>query len=167
MRPLVLCAVTCSALVIALHAQGPVVPKPRTPPPSSSDRVRDVQQPLTVEGCISGTRLRYDREHPVNTEARLLDAKEFILEGPRELMQQIKAAHEGHEDQIIGTVIIPPSHQGDTLTTTRRIGKTTISGGTRQETKDPEAFDEKGQRPLRLKVTELRHVRERCSPLLN
>ena len=137
-------------------AQGPF-PLPKTPPAKSV--VRDSQFPVVVVGCLRGTRLKIDRTAS-NAVVDSLGASEFVMEGSKELLQQIRREHDGHQDEITGIAIIPASQTDERNTETKQLGKKTrITVGARA------GGDERagGSRPVRLKVQSLRHIDDKCS----
>src|SRR5712691_5188999 len=87
-------------------------------------------------------------------------ASEFVMEGPKELLQQLRREHDGHQDEITGIAIVPASRTDDGNTQTKQLGKKTrITVGARS------AGDDRadGRRPVRLKVQSLRHLDDKCS----
>jgi hypothetical protein len=94
-----------------------------------------------------------------NAVADSLDASEFVLEGPKELVLQIRREHDGHQDEITGIAILPAARPDEGRTETKQLGrKTRITVGTRT-TVGQRALP----RPVRLKVTALRHLADQCS----
>jgi hypothetical protein len=104
-----------------------------------------------------------------------LKVKEFRLEGTKALLKQ----HDGHQDEFSGVVYVPPDW--DTKVQGKQVGKrtrvtTTNSGGNpdpraaggsgrvadRQTTSDPQRQLEASQW-LRMKVTSVRHLSDKCS----
>src|SRR5262245_66636097 len=83
-------------------AQKPVTPPPETPIPERTTRLKSRQVDVVVVGCIRGKRLLVSDLHVRDPVFETLRATEFILQGPRELLQQIKDQHEGDNDQKIG-----------------------------------------------------------------
>jgi len=163
-RLLLTAAAVCTSLVIGLTAQGPVVPKSPTPPGASSD-MRETTHLVTIRGCIRGNRLKIDRESLKDALAiSVLNVKDFALEGPKELLRQIKATHDNHEDEISGIVVVPPQKDRDVVTSTTKLGPKTsvnVSGKTRTEGIDSQP--EVKEQTLRLRVQELRHISDRCT----
>jgi hypothetical protein len=137
-------------------AQGPVFPAPKAPP--SKSELRDTERPITVDGCIRGTRLKIDSS-AASLTVRLLGATEFTLEGPKELLRQLQREHDGHEDEISGIAVIPASRENDGEIQTKEIGeKTRVTAGTRDATQNERSkFN-----PMRLKVTSMRHLSDKC-----
>jgi hypothetical protein len=152
----VLSSIVCLGIASQLTAQGPF-PPPHTPPTKSA--VRDSQFPVVVQGCLRGSRLKIDRTAS-NAAVDSLAASEFVMEGPKELLQQMRREHDGHQDEITGIAILPASRTDDSNTETKQIGKKTrITVGARS------GRDERtdGFRPVRLKVLSLRHIDDKCS----
>ena len=151
----VLWSVVVAAIVSGVAAQGPVVPPIKTPPTKSS--VRDTEHSVVVEGCLRGNRLKIDRRVS-NVTVDSLGASEFVMEGQKELLQQIRRDHDNHQDEITGIVIVPASRTDDTDVQTTQLGKRTrITVGSRA------AKDERQRRPLRLKVQSLKHLADKCT----
>jgi hypothetical protein len=143
-------------IVSQLGAQGSF-PQPKTPPTKST--LRDSQFPVVVQGCLRGSRLKIDRTAS-NAAVDSLGASEFVMEGAKELLQQMRREHDGHQDEITGIAILPASRTGDTNTESKQIGKKTrITVGARSGT--DERAD--GFRPVRLKVLSLKHIDDKCS----
>jgi hypothetical protein len=153
--------VSLSALVVLLMvypavAQKPIAPPPAADPPSRS-RIKSNQFEVIVKGCVRNGRLEraaFTSDPQVDT----LRASEFILEGPRELMQQIRSEHNGHYDEIAGIVTVPTTLTGGTSdVATKKLGPVRIGVGNRTDGGVVEA-----PRPLRLKVASLTHLNEGC-----
>ncbi|HLG59580.1 MAG TPA: hypothetical protein VI485_29855 [Vicinamibacterales bacterium] len=144
--------VVCPAL-----AQKPISPPPAPNPPSRS-QVKSNQYEVVVKGCISSGRLKqpvFDSDPQVTA----LNASEFILEGPRELMEQLRQEHNGHYDEISGIVSVPRSMTGGTSqVSTKKLGPVSITQGGRNENSPVK----EAPRPLRLKVASLTHFNEGC-----
>ena len=156
MTRIALASIVLLGLVSQPTAQAPF-PPPKTPPTKSV--VRDSQFPVVVAGCLRGTRLKIDRTAS-NAAADSLGASEFVMEGPKELLQQIRKEHDGHQDEITGIAIIPASQTDERNTETKQLGKKTrITVGARSGGDDAAG----GFRPVRLKVQSLRHIDDKCS----
>jgi hypothetical protein len=152
----VLSSIVFLGIVSQPAAQGPF-PPPQTPPAKSA--LRDSQYPVVVAGCLRGSRLKIDRTAS-NAVVDSLGASEFVLEGPKELLQQMRREHDGHQDEITGIAILPASRTDDRNTETKQLGeKTRITVGARSG-RDERAD---GFRPVRLKVQSLRHLDDKCS----
>ena len=152
---IVLSSIVFVGIASQLVAQGPPVPPTKTPPTKSA--IRDSQYPLVVAGCLRGSRLKIDRTVS-NAVADSLDASEFVLEGPKELLLQLQREHDGHQDEITGIAIVP-ARTDEGRTETKQLGKKTrVTVGTRT------TVGERAQpRPIRLKVTSLKHLADKCS----
>ena len=170
--------VVCLGFVVTTGAQIPPITPPRTTPPEPSSASKETKRPLVVQGCLYGDRLEYDPALGINRPASVVigdtdaagGAKKdglgvFVLEGPKELLRQLKMYHNGHEEQISGIVTIPPHDDDDTLTTTKKLGpKTTmVAAGSQPSKNDEKRPDAGGRRLLRLKVEEVVHVGEHCT----
>jgi len=156
---LALAAGALAGFATHLAAQGPIVQPPKTPP--SNTTVRDLEYPVIVEGCLRGNRLKIDTARN-RLALGLVEASEFVMEGPKELMRILERDHDGHQDEIEGIAIVPGrAVEGEV--TTRRIGdRTRIFAGASIEEKDGPA---PAPRPtlIRLKVVSLTHLDETCS----
>src|SRR5436190_14807509 len=110
LRSASLSCAACAMLPIALAAAQLPGPVPREKePPSQTTRMREKQLPLTVAGCIRGKRLVLAHN---DGATELLNADELLLEGSKDLMQQLRKQHENHEDELTGVAILPPSPDG-------------------------------------------------------
>src|SRR4029079_17368975 len=160
MRRLLLSAIGLVGIVSQLIAQAPFPPPaiPSKIPPGKS-ALKDSQYPVVVRGCLRGTRLKIDRTAS-NAAVDSLGASEFVMEGPKELLQQMRRDHDGHQDEITGIAIVPASRADDKDTETTQVGKKTrITVGARSGSDDRA----NGFRPVRLKVQSLRHIDDKCS----
>jgi hypothetical protein len=156
----ILVLVACATLVATARAQKPPLTPPDAKPPAAPGTVRETTRPLTVQGCVFDTRLKVGGSEAINAAALEL-ANEFVLEGPKELMRQLKADHNGHEEIISGIVTIPALDDRDTLSSSKRVGKTTITAHGSQAVHGG-GKAEKPRPPLHLKVEEVRHVETKC-----
>lgn len=129
------------------------------------------EQSVILEGCLHGKRFVPD---PSMANTRLilstLKVKELRLEGEPGLMKTIEKMHNGHQDEITGTVIVPDNQ--DARGQTRQVGKrtriTTTSSGA---SPDPRPASDRtrvstnslpNQQWLRMKITSLRHLADKC-----
>jgi len=157
-------AVVLSALVVLAiaptDAQGPITP-PAAPIPNSSSSRKANEYEVAVTGCIHGKNIRASDIEGQGSLFATLRASEFILQGPRELIKQIKDTHDGHYDRIDGIVTVPAAPNGASSTvTTKKLGKTTVTLGGREEGK---AYVQDPPKPLTLKVASLTHLQEGCA----
>ena len=152
-----LCLVSGVVIPLAAQIGAPVVPPPKTPPQPRSE-IRDSQMSVVITGCIWGNRLTVDGESGV--DAKALGASEYILEGPKELLQQLKTDHEGHEDEIAGIAIVPAGNVDGVDTRSKPLGpktRVTAGAGRPSESGPPRA------KTLRLRVASIRHISNKCS----
>jgi hypothetical protein len=127
--------------------------------PAAKSMLRDSEYPVVVAGCLRGTRLKIDRT-AANAAVDSLGASEFVMEGAKELLQQLRREHDGRQDEIAGIAIVPASDTDEKDTETKTLGKKTrITVGARSSS-DARA---EGFRPVRLKVQSLRHIDDKCS----
>ena len=162
MRACALSILVAAAIAAPITAQTPVTQPPAAPIPEANSRLKSNQFAVVAKGCIRGRHLQAsDLETPDSVFATLR-ATEFALQGPRELLQQIKNYHDGHYDQIEGIVSVPPAtNNAATTTTTKEFGKTRVTLGGREEGK---AYVLDPPKPLTMKVTSLTHLKEGCVP---
>ena len=146
--------------VCAVSAQQPVVPPPQPPIPEPSARSRSTQHNIVVQGCLRNGRLRRPDSVTQDLPFDTLNVSEFILEGPKELLQQIKELHNGHNDQVQGIATVPPPPQPeDAAVVTSKKGPVRITAGRREEkTLGPR----NAPQPIKLRVASLTHISEGC-----
>jgi len=157
MKRAVLSALVALTIAYPAAAQKPISPPPAPNPPDRST-LESNQVEVVVKGCVRNNRLQ-PAVFASDPQVDALRASEFILEGPRELMQQIRREHNGHEDEIAGIVTVPRSPSGDTSeASTKKLGPATIKMGNRSGSSPVR----EAPRPLRLKVASLTHLKEEC-----
>jgi hypothetical protein len=147
-------------LPIALAAAQLPGPIPREKePPSQTTRMQEKHLPLTVQGCIRGKRLLLSS---LDGTANLLNADELALEGSKDLLQQLRREHEGHDDELTGTAILKPSPDGSSTTDieSKPLGK---KGRLTLGVRESDGLQGDVRQPVRFKVTGLRHLHEACS----
>ena len=152
-------------VVLSSHVAGqvPVVPSPKTPPPARTT-MKNSEIPVTVEGCIRGKTLTPDwtNGRTTNVKVDFVNASEFSLEGPRELLGLLKQSHDGHQDEITGIAIIPASQKPDGEARSKNVGsRTTVSASTERNRWN----EDEVHRSVRLKVVSIRHRADKCSIL--
>jgi hypothetical protein len=96
--PALLVFLTISPVV----AQQPIVPPPLQPVPAPSSRGKSTQHQIAVRGCLQNGRLRIADSVVKDLPFEMLNVSEFILDGPKEMLRQIKELHDGHYDEIAG-----------------------------------------------------------------
>jgi len=139
-----------------------VVPREKEPP--AQQRMREQQVPMMVRGCIRGRRLLLTDRTFNDNVADILNADELLLEGSKDLMQQLRREHDGHDDELIGVAIIPSTPDGTSTTDvkSKEIGKKgRITMGV-SERSGPTASV---RLPVRFKVTGVQHLHEGCTRL--
>jgi hypothetical protein len=161
MRRITLSLFTVFACAGSIAAQKPVEPPPPTAIPDGNSRLKANEYAIVATGCIHGRRLTASTVDSSASVFATLRATEFALQGPRELLNQIRDHHEGHYDQLEGIVTVPAALNGaSSTTTTKEFGKTRVTLGGREEGK---AYVQDPPKPLTLKVTALTHMSEACS----
>ena len=155
-----LAALVFLLIVGSLSAQQPIVPPPQQPIPAPAARGRPTQHTIAVKGCVRNGRLREADSVAKDLIFETLNVSEFILDGPKELLQQIKELHGGHYDEIAGVATVPPPPQEeDAGTGSSTKGPVTISAGRRDE----KAMGLRNPpQPVKLRVASLTHVSEGC-----
>jgi hypothetical protein len=118
---------------------------------------------VTIAGCVHGSRLKLSRNTTPDTVTSVVRASEYVLGGQKELLTRLKKDHNGHLEEITGTLKIPPTlEQPDVHVRTTNVGeKTRVTMGTRQSAgSDPTA-------PLpvlpTLLVDSSRHLSDKCA----
>jgi len=133
-------------VVMAIAAQA----IPQTAPPRSTDTL------VTVSGCVRGNHLKL----PIDTIAAVeapLRASEYVLEGSKELLRTIRKDHDGHHEEVTGTLKLPPGKTSDVHVRQKELGpKTRITVGVR------ESAGEEIPVPVRLVVSSFRHIADHC-----
>ena len=161
MRRLALSLFTVFACAGPIAAQQPVPAPPPAALPDGNSRLKANQYAVVATGCIRGKRLTASNVDSSASVFATLRATEFTLQGPRELLNQIKNHHDGHYDQIEGIVTVPAAFNGaSSTTTTKEFGKTRVTLGGREEGK---AYVQDPPKPLTLKVVSLTHMHEGCT----
>jgi len=127
------------------------VPVPKSPA---------TEYPVTITGCILGTRL-IPQSASSATASDAVSASEFVLDGPKALLQLIKKEHNGHLDEITGVAEQPatPAAQRAGVATTPLGKKGRITVGKREES----GGFQPAPHPVRLKATSIRHISNGCS----
>ena len=160
LRSVSLSCAACAMLPIALAAAQLPGPVPREKePPSQTTRMQEKHLPLTVQGCIRGKRLLLSS---LDGTANLLNADELALEGSKDLLQQLRREHEGHDDELTGTAILKPSPDGSSTTDieSKPLGK---KGRLTLGVRESDGLQGDVRQPVRFKVTGLRHLHEGCT----
>jgi hypothetical protein len=146
--------------VSPLAVQRPIVPPPQTPIPAPATRVKPTQHKIAVRGCLQNGRLMIARSMAEELPFDTLNVSEFILEGPKELLQQIQERHNRHDDEIEGVATVPPPpNDVDAAVETSKKGPVRITAG-RRDAKGP--VTDTAPRQIKLKVASLTHISEGC-----
>ena len=160
-RSALLSCAACAVLPFAVAAAQLPGPIPREKePPSQQTRMHEKRLNLTVNGCVRGSRLVLSSLS--DGTASLLNADELLLEGPKELLLQIRREHESHDDEFTGVATVRPSPDGSTTTEaeSKPLGKKgRVTVGVR-ESSGPTG---KLRQPVRFRVTSIRHLRDSCA----
>jgi hypothetical protein len=92
----------------------------------------------------------------------LAQVSEFILDGPKELLQQIQEQHNGHYDEIAGIATVPPPpNDSDAAVETAKKGPVRVTAGRRDE---KSLGPRSAPQQVKLRVASVTHVREGCVP---
>ena len=144
-----------------LSAQQPIVPPPQQPIPQPAARGKSTRHNIVVQGCVRNGQLRVADSVAQNLPFEMLNASEFILEGPKELLQQIKELHNGHNDEITGVATVPPPPQDeDAAGVTSNKGPVRITAGRRDE---KSLGLKNAPQSIKLQVASLTHISEGCA----
>jgi hypothetical protein len=136
---------------------------------------KDIEQAVTVEGCLSGNKLRPENGSLITAMVYgALEIKELRLEATKALLKE----HDGHQDEFSGVIYVPADKNVKVQTRqagkrTRITGTSTVgdtdprrAGGTRvadRETTTESQSKLEARRWLRMKVTSVKHVSTKCS----
>jgi hypothetical protein len=158
-RAVVLSAFIALILSGPAAAQRPVTPPP-APAPEPVSRLKAREYRVAVRGCLQNKRLLLSASDRSDLAFDTLGATEFVLSGPRELMQQLQEQHNRHYDEVEGIVIVPPSPTDtDVAVSTKKVGPVRVGVGGRTE-----RVPGGDHRPLTMKLTSLTHLAEVCAP---
>jgi hypothetical protein len=162
-RSALLACAACATLPVALAAgQLPgSIPREKEPP-SQQTRMHEKRLPLTVYGCVRGKRLVLSSTSERQGVVSLLNANELQLEGPKELLTQLRREHENHDDELTGIAIVPPSPDGSSTTEgqTKELGKKArITLGVRESS----GLVGNVRRTVRFRVEAVRHLQDTCT----
>lgn len=156
-----------AASVAVAGAQRPLPKPPTANVPQQRSGVRPQEVDVTLTGCLNGRRLRLSPGAVNDTQIGVLRATEFLLEGPRDLMQMLASDHDGHEEEITGVAIIPPAPSNATVATkTAKRGKVTAVAGLRDSgggIGGDSAIVGDTNLPVRVKVQRVTHMQEHCA----
>jgi hypothetical protein len=150
--------------VVLMAGQLPGVPRDKQPPSQTQSRMREKRLNLTVTGCVRGSRLQLSRSSANDGTAAMLNTDELLLDGPKELMQQLRKQHDGHEDELTGVAVLKASPDGSSTTDveSKPLGKNgRLTVGVHES--DGLAGDVK--QPVRFRVASVRHISDSCSQL--
>lgn len=155
-----------SALVVLLTlyplaAQQPIVPPPQRPIPEPSRRGRPTQHKVVVQGCVQNGRLMLSATAADTLPFDMLNASDFILEGPKELLRQIQEQHHRHYDEIAGLATVPPPpNETDATVESAKKGPIRITAGRRDE---KALGSRSAPQPIKLRVASLTHISDGCA----
>jgi hypothetical protein len=158
-----LVAVCLGAPAAAVSAQLPgPIPHEKEPPVRAPMQERRI--PVTVSGCLRGNRLEVSAASFNSGLADLFNTDQFILEGSKDLMRQIRKDHAGHYDEITGVAILRPVPDGSSTTDveTKPLGK---KGSITLGVREGNGVTQDVRQPVRLKVEGLRHRHDGCAGL--
>jgi hypothetical protein len=162
-RSVLLSMAACAAAPLAVAALQLPTPVPRErEPPSQQTRMQEKRLSLTVYGCVRGKRLVLSSMSSREGIIDLLNANELLLEGPKELLTQLRREHENHDDEFTGVAIVPPSPDGSSSSEgeTKQLGKKAkITLGVR-ESSGPTG---NVRRTVRFRVEAVRHLSDACT----
>ena len=160
-------------LVVAPLAAAAAQDRPRPEPPSTSKTSPSNEQngPVIMQGCVDGSRFVVPMMSPVDLQQRITGSREYRLEGPSELLAQLRSAHDGHLEEITGVLTVHPAPGEDQRIASGKIGdntKVTIgrrestSGGLGQEVPLSRREDPPPVQIGTLRLIESKHVDAKC-----
>jgi hypothetical protein len=163
MRPAIV-ALALGVLSVSAEVSVHVQTVPSTP-------ASQTEQTVTVEGCLHGQRFTPDLSMlSTRLVFETLKVKELRLEGQPGLMKTLEKGHNGHQDEITGVVTVPNNR--DERVQSKPVGKRTrVTMTTSGASPDPRPAGDKTRvatntlpspRWLRMNVTSLRHLNDRC-----
>jgi hypothetical protein len=158
------------SMVLSLTAyaqeRGPT-PPPKEPPAQQPSQLRSQQVRVTVEGCLSGKHLLPSLSLSPSIDENLLNASEFILEGPPDLMRQLLSDHDAHLERISGLATIPQPEGTTVETHGVTKGKTRVTTGVRatggESRSGGATVSGDAKLPVRLRVQATEHLAEKCA----
>jgi hypothetical protein len=146
-----LVAASLAAAGVALAAQSTTQPSQPQP-----DRFA-----VTIEGCVRGNVLTPTRTGGSRAQSEILTITEYQLRGSRALMRALRDGHDGHTEELAGTVELPRERQVRAGVLTKETGKGRIVVGRRENRTLPET--DIAARPATLTIDATRHVADNCS----
>ena len=160
-HPALLSCAACVLLPVALAAQLPGQP-PRENDPFARRALRETRVPVTVSGCLRRGSLQLADWPFKDTLANVFDTDVVILDGPKDLLKQLRGEHNLHQDEVTGIAIVQASPDGRTTTDveTKDTGKGTITAGVRESSG---VAAERLAKTVTLRVASFRHLDDKCS----
>jgi hypothetical protein len=115
---------------------------------------------VVISGCLRGTRL-IPQSSSSTTIADTLRVSEFVLDGPKEVLQLLRKEHNGHEEEVTGVAHVPatPSDARAGVASVPLGNKARVTVGKREESGGVRP----APLPVRLTVTAVRHVSDGCT----
>jgi hypothetical protein len=123
---------------------------------AQNDAPRNRDELVTVSGCVKGNHLKLPRG-TTGTVDGALRASEFVLDGSKELLRTIQKDHDGHYEEVTGTLKIPPDRVNGVIRQKELDPKTRVTVGVR------ETYGQEAPAPVRLTVSSYRHLADRCT----
>ena len=115
---------------------------------------------IVISGCLRGTRL-IPHSSSAATVSDSLRASEFVLDGPKEILQTLRKEHNGHEEEVTGVAHVPPTPSD------ARVGVATMPMGTKARVtvgkRQESGGVRPGPRPIRLTIMAVRHISDGCT----
>jgi hypothetical protein len=160
-HPALLSCLACAILPVALAAaqfRGPV-PGGKEPPPRKT--MRETRVPVTVQGCLRRGSLQLSQWPFKDDLAYIFETDVVVLDGPKDVLNQLRQEHNLHEDEVTGIAIVQASPDGSTTTNieTKEIGGGTLTSGVREAS----GAQSNLAQSVKLRVTSFRHLDDRCA----
>lgn len=150
------CVSILVGLSVSLTLVGQAAAQKDLPVPKSTA----AEYPVTITGCIHGTRF-IPQSASSATASDAVRASEYVLDGPKEVMQIIRKEHNGHLDEITGVIEVPAQPAAErTAIGNAPVGK---KGRITIATREESGGFHPAPHPVRVKVTSLRHISKGCS----
>src|SRR5688500_6411007 len=161
-RSAFLSCVAGATLPVALSAaQLPGTP-PRENDPLARQVMRETRVPVTVAGCLRRGSLQLADWPCKDNLANVFDTDVVILDGPKDVLNQLRTEHNLHQDEVSGIAIVQASPDDRTTTgvQTKDTGKGTITAGVRESSG---VAAERLAKTVTLRVASFRHLDDKCA----
>lgn len=141
----------------AAQVRGPI-PGEREPP--ARNTMRETRVPMTVKGCLRRGSLQLSQWPVKDNLAAIFETDVVILDGSKDVLDQLRKEHNLHEDEVTGVAVVPASPDGSTTTdvTSTALGGGTLTSGVREGSGRTANLP----KTVTLRVVSFRHLDNRC-----